>query len=118
MSEDFNFGDLLCTGDFFYVMACLTSTIGAVMPSSAVSLTVTRIQKSVSGGVAQSSLHVPCIQSGRLFKSNAVENLKQVRCCPGRVCLSSDVVLFFVSLPKLSAMSLSFSFQLYLGTKY
>ena len=48
----------------------------------------------------------------------ALENLKYVRCCPGRVCLSTDVVLFFVSLPKLSAMSLSFSFQLYLGTKY
>jgi hypothetical protein len=80
-------------------MACLTSTIGAVMPSSAVSLTVGRIQKSVSGGVAQSSLHVPCIQSGRLF----VE-----RC----------FVLLFMSLPKLSAMSLSFSFQWYLVTKY
>ncbi|KAG0561814.1 hypothetical protein KC19_9G094500 [Ceratodon purpureus] len=59
-------------------MACLTSTMGAVMPSSAVSLTVSRIQKSVSGsGAAQASLRVPCIQSAGLFRSNTIENLKQ-----------------------------------------
>ena len=70
-------------------MACLTSTMGAVMPSSAVSLTVSRIQKSVSGsGAAQASLRVPCIQSAGLFRSNTIENLKQVKCA----FMLSDVI--------------------------
>ena len=59
-------------------MACLTTAVGAVMPTSAVSLTISRIQKSVSGGAAQASLQAPCIQSDRLLKSNVVKSLKQV----------------------------------------
>lgn len=92
-------------------MACLAASIGAVVPSSAVSLTVGRIQTSVSGG-SRASLQVPCIRSGRLLTSNVVEDFKEVNCAFVLVCLmfcAAPCVAF-----RTLAVSLRLIFQLQL----
>lgn len=73
------------SGQRIRAMACVAATIGAMLPSSAVSLTISRIQNSASA-VTQATLLVPCIQSRRLFKPNLVQDLQQVSfaLCLGR----------------------------------
>ncbi|XP_024397590.1 uncharacterized protein [Physcomitrium patens] len=69
------------SGQRIRAMACVAATIGAMLPSSAVSLTISRIQNSASA-VTQATLLVPCIQSRRLFKPNLVQDLQQgVKSC-------------------------------------